>query len=234
MAKSSSKGPPRVLPPEGIHPGRCFGVIEMGTIEQKNSKYAPTPQIKLRFEVIGTSHVFKEGEAAQPFAITRNYSMTVGRGSNLRKLIESWFGKTVESLSDKNGDFDYDFLLNKTCKLNISHMKGKEGKDDYADFTITPWPEEKGKVAAAKNKLIAFSIDAPGKMVGKNAEGKAAIMPFDWMETFKCLHESYQKEIEKTPEFIAAAKKHGGYTSETVEDNADDLPDDNLGEDVPY
>ena len=55
-------------------------------------------KVRLTFELSNQGKVFKEGEQAKPFSISREFGLIMGQKSNLRPFVESFIGT---SLSDE-------------------------------------------------------------------------------------------------------------------------------------
>lgn len=226
-AKLGGEAKQQKLPPKGTADVRLFGIYELGT---QKDQYGEKFKILFRFELIGTSEVFKEGSPPEPFAVKKDFNLTLGTGggkkSGLLIFLEKWLGNDFNSFV-KDGVFNFNALLNRPGEAMISHRKAKN-ELFYPDL-LEVGPLSPGKkLPACKNKLIAFNIGEDGVMIGENPEkgGKRDFMNFDWHDTYMELHKSFQDKIALSPEFQAAIKLKDGNTSETV----DDLVDAPVGE----
>jgi hypothetical protein len=125
----------------------------------------PKRQVYIRFE-LPTERIkyTKDGiDMEGPMSIGRSLTASMSEKANLRKLIESWFGKKFPS-DDAAADFDLGLLLGKKCLLNVTHTE--KGGKSYANIAnATPIP--KGMVADQKqhNASLYFSLDEPDQKV---------------------------------------------------------------------
>ena len=101
----------RILPPEGTHIARCVRIIHIGTIkEEYMGEMKDMNKIDLTFELVDETYLFKEGEDAKPFVVSKEYTLSMGEKANLRKLVEGIIGKSmVQGEADM---FDIESLLN--------------------------------------------------------------------------------------------------------------------------
>jgi hypothetical protein len=86
--------------------------------------------------------------------------------ANLRKFIESWFGKKFPHDAAAS-DFDLQKLLGRRCLINITHTE--RGTKVYADVNnATPIP--KGMVAdqVQHNPSLYYSLETPSEMTFKS------------------------------------------------------------------
>jgi hypothetical protein len=65
------------LVPAGNHVARLYGILHIGT---NSFEYMG----ETKFELSNEREVFKEGEEAKPFSISREFGLTMGQKSNLR------------------------------------------------------------------------------------------------------------------------------------------------------
>ena len=122
----------RILPPEGTFIARVIKVIYIGTIKgeymgQENEK----AELWITWELPTETHVFKEGEEAKPFVISRLFTHSMGKKSNLRPIVQGIIGT---SLTDEEAyAFDHDELLGLPCQVTITYVE-KNGAT-YANVT---------------------------------------------------------------------------------------------------
>lgn len=136
---NAPKNQNRVLPPAGTHMARCFSLIQIGSIKTEwagEEKWLE--KVRLGFELPTELHVFKEGEEAKPFTVSREFSLSMGDKSNLYPIVRGIVGDIPE---DVRHTFDVEELVGKTCLLTITHEESKNGK--YALIT-TATPLVKG------------------------------------------------------------------------------------------
>lgn len=95
-------------PPAGLHIAVCAAVIDLGL---RDGPYGRKRQIQLIWQFM------QNGER---FNVSAWYNFTLGsisKPSNLRKTLESWFGKQIED----NVDVDIEKLEGKGCQIQIIH-----------------------------------------------------------------------------------------------------------------
>lgn len=149
------------IAPEGNHVAICNAVVDFGMQPGSGMYPDPKPQVYLRFELpTETIKYTRDGKDQEgPMAIGGTYTASMGEKANLRKLVESWFGKKFAN-DTAAADFDLQQLLGRKCLLNVVHKVGKQ--KTYANIAnATPIP--KGMKADYKqaNESLYFSLDAP-------------------------------------------------------------------------
>lgn len=145
--------------PSGNHVAICNAVVDLGMQPGSGMYPEPKRQVYVRFE-LPTERIkyTKDGvDHEGPMSIGRTLTASMSEKANLRKLIESWFGKKFPT-DDAAADFDLQALLGRKCLLNVTHTE-KSGKT-YANIAnATPIP--KGMVADQKqhNTSLYYSLD---------------------------------------------------------------------------
>lgn len=137
------------IAPAGNHLAICNAVVDLGI--QKGSAAFPDPKHKvyIRFELPDEIVEYeKDGQKISgPMSIGSTFTASMSPKANLRKFIESWFGKPFPS-DEAAADFDFSKILGRRCLLNVSHSE-RDGKT-YANITTaTPLPKS---MAAAETK----------------------------------------------------------------------------------
>src|SRR4051794_3684689 len=107
--------------PAGNHVARLYQIIHVGTVPSTYKGEARmSDQIRLTFELCNEKKEFKEGEGEKPLSIsTRFETYSMGKKSNLRKLVEGMSGISLHD--DEAYNFDFDALLGQECLLNVVH-----------------------------------------------------------------------------------------------------------------
>lgn len=128
------------LVPAGTHLARCFGFIHVGHVPNTypNATTPTVNKIRLTWELPEEKEVFKEGAEPQPFSISQDYTLSMNEKSNLRKIVQSWFGKTMTD--EEAADFDVESLVGLECLLTIAHQK-KTDKTFAVVQNITQLPK---------------------------------------------------------------------------------------------
>lgn len=147
--------------PSGNHVAICNAVVDLGM--QPGSGMYPDPkhQVYVRFELPTEQITYtKDGnEITGPMSIGRTFTASMSEKANLRKFIESWFGKKFPT-DDAAADFDCALLLGKKCLVNVTHTE-KEQKT-YANIAnATPIPKGMPAEFAQQNPSLCFDLSAP-------------------------------------------------------------------------
>jgi hypothetical protein len=140
-AGNSAKFEKKIIP-SGNYIARCYGIIELGTITEKNAmgELKTQRKIMIDWEFPTEKVVFSEEKGEQPFVISKEFTISMNEKANLRKTIESWRGRVM---TDKEAnDFDITKLLGQPCMINVVHKAKKDGSGSYAVLSgVTPVPK---------------------------------------------------------------------------------------------
>jgi hypothetical protein len=207
IAKSSGGGSiERKVVPAGNHVARCYGMIQIGTVEQEYmGEKKKLHKVMVDFELPLEMAVFKEGEEAKPFVISKDFTLSFNEKSTLRKMLESWRGKAFTDQEAAN--FDITKLVGAPCMLNIVHKASADGTKTYANITgITPIPK---------------GLQCPEQV------NSTRILAYDaWnQDLFMTLPEWLADKISATPEykdkFAMDTPKQEAFNLDKVEDDSD-------------
>lgn len=148
--KSASK---RVNPEPGVHVARLIHVIDWGSQIDKYSDENGRPKLELVWELPQCLHVFNEDKGEQPLVVSRKYGNTLGRGSELKKAIESMLGQKIDN------DFELDSLKGELCMLNISIEPDGE-YENVAIQSLMPLTKDLAKKKFPEfNEQFVFDLD---------------------------------------------------------------------------
>lgn len=147
--------------PAGNHIAICNAIVDLGL--QPGSGMYPDPkhQVYLRFELPTEQTTYqKDGQTITgPMSIGRSFTASMSEKANLRKLIESWFGKRFPT-DEAAADFDLQALLGRKCLLNVTHAD--KGGKKYANINnATPIPKGMAADYTQHNKSLYFSLSEP-------------------------------------------------------------------------
>ena len=131
--------------PEGTHVARVYKFMNLGQRLQEYQgvqKDYPDTLINISFELPLELNKFTvknedgtEEEIEKPFAISREFTLSMGAKSNLRPIVEGIIGT---SLSDEEAyAFDLETLVGKTCQLTVVHKPSADGTKTYSNITST-------------------------------------------------------------------------------------------------
>lgn len=147
-SKTSS---PKVFPPLGTHMARVIEIIYMGTLptpfKTKDGSDKKQFKLQIKWELPNATHVFKEGDIAKPFVISKEVSHSMDEKSILRPIVEAIIGT---SLTDEEAwKFDTNQILGLSCLINIAMNK----KGTY--------PEVKNVTEAMKGMTCPPMVNTP-------------------------------------------------------------------------
>jgi hypothetical protein len=173
--------------PAGVHIGRCYALIDLGT-QLTSGQYGEKMQHKIRigWELFGedeegnplTSEV--DGKE-MPMVISKNYTMSLGEKANLRKDLSAWRGKDFSDEEAKA--FDIAKLVSAYCMVNVATSE-TNGKTYSNVVGLTPIPAAlKNAKPAGVHDVVLFDLDKPD------------------MKVFDTFHQHLQDTIKKSPEW---------------------------------
>lgn len=203
---ASNSAKQRELIPAGNYIARCFQMIHIGTIQEAyKGETKLLNKVRIGWELPTETRVFKEENGEQPMVISQDYTVSLNKKSNLRKLLTSWRGKDFTEAEAKS--FDITKLIGAACMLNIIHKPGNEDptKTFQSISSVSAMP--KGVPApAAVNKPQVLSYD-------------------DWNDdVFRILPDFLQNKIMTSVEYAAMiepATTHIKQEPVGVEDESD-------------
>ncbi len=162
MPKATNKGGDFVPVPAGIHHAICYAVIDLGT--QPSQMYAPSRKVLLIWELPHERQDFRDDKTGAiknlPRVISKEYTLSTGTKSNLRKELESWRGRAFTA--EEAQEFEVGVLAGKNCQLNIAHRPSKDGTKTYANV-ISIVPLGKGMTSQkAENPILVWDLPKDG------------------------------------------------------------------------
>ncbi len=184
IAKTGGSSAPKQVTPAGSHVARCYGMIEVGTVEQVyQGETKKAHKVIIDFELPLETSVFREGEPEKPFVISKEYTLSFHEKSTLRAHLSSWRGKPFSDAEAAN--FDITKLVGVPAMVNVIHKASADGTKTYANIaSISPMP--KGLVCPEQvnpSRVLSFS---------------------DWnQEVFMGLPDWLANKISETPEYKA-------------------------------
>jgi len=140
----------RTIAPAGTHVARVFKFMNLGTRFQEYKgvqKAYPDTLINISWELPTELNKFTvkkedgtEEEVEKPFAISREFTLSMGSKSNLRPFVEGIIGTSLSD--DEAYNFDIESLLGMTSLITIAHKVASNG-NTYANV-ISASPLIKG------------------------------------------------------------------------------------------
>jgi len=127
--------------PPGVHVGRCFRLVDLGTQEETfEGDHKLMHKICIYWELFGEDEAGEPlvAENGEPLTIWKEFTASLGKKANLRSTLEAWRGKPFTE--DEAKGFDVSKLIGAYCMLNVTEKKSQAGKT-YANISsITPLP----------------------------------------------------------------------------------------------
>jgi hypothetical protein len=199
--------------PSGLHLGRCYRIIDLGTQKSEfKGQVKYLRKVMLGWEIHGSDEAgaalkMKDG---RPFAMFKNYTLSWAEKANLRADLQSWRGKPFSQ--EEMRRFDLKTVLGAWCMLNVIEKQGTDGKMYVNVDGITPVPSmiKQAGLPIAINKNEVFMLDQPD------------------MEMFQTFSDNLQKKIMATPEWeklnVKAPAASTAAPAATPVDEDDDIP----------
>lgn len=201
IAKDSGGGDYKKVP-AGVHIGRCYKLIDLGTqSETYEGESKLLPKVCVYWELTGEDEdgqplVDSEG---QPMVIWQEYTMSLGKKAKLRAALESWRGRAFTD--DELKGFDVSKLIGAYCMVNVTHKTSTTSGKVYAQVSsLTPLPAAlKAAKPAPYHANMVWSVESPD------------------MEAFETFHEKLRERIMASLEMQPkkpAPKTHGEMKAE--------------------
>ena len=179
--------------PAGVHIGRCYSLIDLGT-QTTNGQYGEKQQHKIRvgWELFGEDEngqplTVEVDGVEMPMTISKSYTVSLHEKAGLRKDLAAWRGRDFTEEEAKA--FDVSKLIGAYCMVNVTTSENN-GKTYSNVGGLTPLPAAlKNSKPNAVHPSVIFNLDEPD------------------MALFATFHEKLQDAIKASPEF----KKFAGH-----------------------
>lgn len=151
--KLGSRAKPAIPPVEpGTYFAVCIGAVDLGEQETTyNNKTRYTNQLQIIFEL--PSELIEIDGEEQPRQLSRRFAVSLSTRSNLRKFIETWYGKKFTD--DAIREFDTRELLGKPAMLSV--VLSEDG--NYANIASVAALPKGMEAPKAKSELIDFDVE---------------------------------------------------------------------------
>jgi hypothetical protein len=215
IAKDSGGGNFKRVP-AGVHIGRCYSLIDLGT-QETSGQFGVKMQHKIRigWELFGEDEtgapltVDVDGKQ-MPMTISKSYTVSLHEKASLRKDLSAWRGK--DFTEEEARSFDVSKLLGAYCMVNVTTSE-TNGKTYSNVAGLTPMPAAlKNSKPAGVHEFVRFDLDEPD------------------MAVFATFHEKLQEAIKRSPEW---AQKHGTKHREPAMAGGGSGFDD-MDDDIPF
>lgn len=179
----SKQNSAKVLAPTGTFVARVIEILYLGTTtspykdDAGNAKQIS--EVRLKWELPTKLHVFKEGEGAKPFVVSKKMTFSMFKKATLRPFVEAALGV---SLKDEEADkFDIDEVMGKTCLLSVD-----KDENDFGTFNVV-----KSAIPLPEGTIVPLQVNA------------SRIISFEkWNEeAFQNLPDFLRKRIEASKEY---------------------------------
>lgn len=200
---AENKGGDFVLIPAGNHIARCYGMVQIGTVKEETGIYAgkETHKVRISWETPHECHDF--GNGMQPFAIHKEFTLSMHEKATLRKMLESWRGKAFTEVEAER--FDITKLLGKPCMINVIHKTSGKGSN-YADISSLATLPKGLECPDQVNPTMELSFD-------------------NWkQQIFDSLPDFVKDKIKKSKEYAAMTAPGHAETPQANSSEFDDLP----------
>jgi len=150
--------------PAGMHHGICYGIIDLGTQPGNPAlQYKAARKVAFLFELPEERiELEREGRKVNlPRGLSSTYTLSLGKKSRLRPVLESWRGRAFTE-AELEG-FDLKNVLGANALLNLIHTV--KGDKTYANIsTISPLMKGTPK-KTSENPPVFFSLDDCGSKI---------------------------------------------------------------------
>lgn len=152
--------------PQGVHLGRCFRVIDLGTQKTEwQGKEKWSRKVMFSWELHGDDD---EGQPllmddGRPLSISSRYTLSLGDNAAMRSMLEGWRGRTFTD--EELAGFDLKAVLGQWCMVNVTHTN-KGGKTYENVAGVTPVPKMmRQALPKGENALVFFDVTEPDDRV---------------------------------------------------------------------
>lgn len=175
--------------PAGVHIGRCYELIDLGTQTNETGMYAGKSdhKIKIGFELFGEDEdgnplTIEVDGKEMPLTITKDYTVSLHEKANLRKELAAWRGK--DFTEEEAAGFDVTKLIGAYAMVNVTHKTNTKGKLRANISGLSPLPSAlKASKPAPVHANRIFNLDEPD------------------MVMFGTFYKYLQETIKKSPEW---------------------------------
>jgi hypothetical protein len=144
--------------PKGTYQAVCYGVIDIGTqyseiFDNESHKFIvlwEIPKLKLKLKDRNG------GEKIVARTISKTYSLSIGKKSNFRADLISWFGQEPED------NYDPRTLLEQNCLLTIAHKVSQTTQKIRANVSSIAGLMDGMATLKPENSILSYIIEENG------------------------------------------------------------------------
>jgi len=147
------------LIPPGVYVANCYGVIDLGTLE--NKVYGgEAHKVLIQWELPECRGEFeRDGETVNlPRVISKRYTLSLSEMAKLRSDLQSWRGARPFTPDELRG-FDLKAILETPCQLQIAHETSREGRSFASVAAIMALPKGTPRPGKLENPIAFFSFE---------------------------------------------------------------------------
>ncbi len=138
------------LPPAGLQPAVLVAMIDLGTHDfEYQGKKNEFRKVFLVWELTGE---FDSG--GNPFLVAQDYTLSLGKKANFRKMLEAWAGRTFGA----DEEFDPLTLLGKPCVVNLSLGMTKSSGKKFIEVAGVARPMKGQNVPPSSHKPFTWHL----------------------------------------------------------------------------
>ena len=164
LIASTSGGSSFTPVPQGVHVGRCYRVIDLGTqTSEFQGKQKKARKVMLAWELFGEDEegVPLKMDDGRPLSISKRYTLSLSEKASLRADLEAWRGRAFTE--DELVGFDLKHLLGVYAMINVTHStKGDKTYSNVAGLSPIPKPMREHRPAPV-NENQFFDVTEPDK-----------------------------------------------------------------------
>lgn len=162
MAKASGDQKEFKVVPQGVHLGRAYRVIDLGTQETEfQGKVRHSRKVLISWELFGEDEAGAplEMDDGRPLSISKRYTLSLSEKSSLRADLEAWRGRAFTE--DELAGFDLQNLLGVYALINVTHST--KGDKTYSNVAgLSPLPKQmRDHRPAPINENQFFNVEEP-------------------------------------------------------------------------
>lgn len=199
--------------PQGVHLGRCYRVIDLGTQKTEwQGKEKWSRKVLFSWELHGEDDAGEplKTDDNRPMSISSRYTLSLSDNAALRAMLEGWRGRafTDEELMG----FDLSAVLGQWCMVNVTSTE-KGGKTYENVSSVTPVPKMmRASLPTAVNETAFFDVTDPSMIVFDQLSERL-------QETIKGCKEWTKESASQAASRSASNKSGTGF-----DDMDDDIP----------
>lgn len=164
------------LPKPGLQIARLIRIIDLGTQEgEYKGQKKSADKVKFVFELPLQSRIFKEGEPAGCFRVSKDYTKSTYIKADIRKDFEAWAQRSLTEKEEKEG-IEIAKLLGRACQVQVVLKTSAKGNQYAAVTSVLPLAKEikdaDGNIVQhaqvcppTKTELILFDMNMPETLI---------------------------------------------------------------------